>query len=89
MNKPWNNENKKPKTLFIPFVCLVLNVTFCLEHSKIKISDPHNLIRVRLRIETFEDNAPVSTRWLANQKSTTSCKLGKGGGILIVNFYTA
>ena len=88
MNKPWNNENKRPKTLFIPFVCLVLNVTFCLEHRKIKISDPHNLIRVRLRIETFEDNAPVSTR-LANQKSTTSCKLGKGGGILIVNFYTA
>ena len=66
-----------------------LNFEFSLEHSKIIISEPRNLLRIRLRLETFEDNAPVSTRWLANQSSTTSCKLEKGGGILIEDFYTA
>ena len=70
-------------------VCLVLHLTFSLEHSKIKTSEPRNLLRIRLRLETSEDNAPVSTRWLANQSSTTSCKLEKGGGILIVDFYIA
>mgnify|MGYP006964579378 FL=1 len=73
----------------MPFACLVLNLTFSLEHSKIKISDPHNLPTIRLRLETFEGNAPVSGRWLANQSSTTSCKLEKGGDIQMVDFYTA
>ena len=70
-------------------VCLVLHLNFSLEHSKIIISEPRKLLRIRLRLETFEDNAPVSTRWLANQSSATSCKLEKGGGILIEDFYTA
>ena len=55
MNKTWINENKKPNTLFMLLFCLVLHSTFSLEHCKIKISDPRNLLRIRLRLEAFED----------------------------------
>ena len=47
-------------------VCLVLQLAFPLEHSKVKMSEPLNPLRTRLRLETFEDYAPVLTKWLAN-----------------------
>ena len=48
--------------------CLVLHLAFPLEHSKINISEPRNILRTRtrLRLETFEDYVSVLTRWLAN-----------------------
>ena len=69
--------------------CLVLHLAFALEHRKIRISEPRILLRIRFSFETFEYYAQVLTRWLANQGSTTSCKLKKGGGIFIVDFYAA
>ena len=60
-------KESKNKRVF----CLVLHLAFALEHRKIKISEPRNLIRIRLRLETFDYYAQVLTRWLANQSSTT------------------
>ena len=34
--------------------CLVLHLAFALEHRKIKIFEPRNLLRIRFRLETFE-----------------------------------
>ena len=70
-------------------VFLVLHLGFPVEHSKFKMSEPRNFLRIRLRLKTFKDYAQGLTRWLANQSSTTSCKFKKGGGLLIVDFYTA
>ena len=34
--------------------------------QQIKMFEPLNLLKTRLRLETFEDYAPVLTKWLAN-----------------------
>ena len=59
----WINEKKEAKSNIYAF-CLVLHLAFPLEHSKIKMSEPLNPLRTRLRLETFEDYAPVLTKWL-------------------------
>ena len=64
--KPGLDENKRSKALFMVVACLVLHLAFRLEHNKINISEPRNILRTRLRLETFEDYASILTRWLAN-----------------------
>ena len=47
-------------------VCLVLHLGFPLEHSKIRISELGNLLRIRLRLET-QDYAHVLTNEVVSQ----------------------
>ena len=61
-----NEKKKKPKAIFMLAVCLVLQLAFPLENSKVKMSEPLNHLRTRLRLETLEDYAPVLTKWLPN-----------------------
>ena len=66
MNKTWINKNKRPKILFMLVVCLVLHLAFLLEHRKIKISEPGNILRIRLRLE-IQDYAKVITNEVVSQ----------------------
>ena len=47
-------------------VCLGLHLAFLLEHRKIKISEPGNLLRIRLRLE-IQDYAKVLTNEVVSQ----------------------
>ena len=53
-NKQNLDQKKSPKTLFMLVFYLVLHLAFALEHRKIKIFEPRNLLRIRFRLETFE-----------------------------------
>ena len=43
--------------------CLVPHLAVPLEHSKIKMSELLNLLRICVSLETFEDPTPVLMKW--------------------------